>query len=296
MPAYNSASFIKETITGVINQDYGNWELIIVDDGSTDDTANIVQSIDPRIQLIQQQNSGIAAARNTGVQNSNGQLIAFLDHDDLWHPNKLSSQVKAINAHPEAGIVYSIFKRWDPQFPPEFDDISIDYSLIDNERSGWIYPLLLQTNWVLFSTAVFHREVFDKIGLFDTNMPPADDWELAIRASRHYQFLMLSQPLVLYRVHPKQTSKRLTIKNHEADLRSNVIKLYGLIGPDGKRADSDEINLRQYRAYVNHGNQHLEANSLQIARESFFRALRIKPHSPKIWLKLIYSFLPYRPL
>lgn len=291
LPAYNSSSFILETISSVLNQDYLFWELIIVDDGSSDNTAQLVQGIDPRIILIRQANAGIAAARNTGIQQAQGQLIAFLDHDDYWHPNKLSSQVRALEENPSFSIIYSDFIRWDPQHPPAFPDREIDISKIDRQRSGWIYHVLLQTNWILLTTAIFHRDVFDKIGLFDITLPPADDWDLAIRASRHFQYLRLLQPLALYRVHPHQTSRRADRINHEAILRERMIESYGLDSPNGTRADEAQLKWRQFRAYFNHGLQHMTAGNSAIARQSFRHALRIKPYSTKTWIKYLTSLL-----
>lgn len=291
LPAYNSSSFISTTVESIKAQDYQFWELIIVDDGSTDDTVRIVSAMsDPRIHLVSQVNGGIAAARNTGIMHSKGKLIAFIDHDDYWHPHKLSSQLRVLERQAEVGVVYGGFLRWDPSQPPAFPDANIDISLIDDIHSGWIYHALLQTNWVLFSTAIFRREVFDRIGLFDISTPPADDWDMAIRTSWHFQFIRLKQPLALYRIHAHQTSKRAVRKNHEAEFRERIIQTYGLVGPDGSQADPNDLNLRQFKAHLNHGILHLQSNNYDTARQSLLKALGIKPFSVKAWLYWLLTF------
>ena len=108
MPAFNAAYFIQESIQSVLAQSFSDFELIVINDGSTDDTSALVQNVkDPRIILIEQENAGVAAARNNGIEVSRGKFIAFLDSDDLWSKTKIEKQVNLLTSNPEIGLTYS---------------------------------------------------------------------------------------------------------------------------------------------------------------------------------------------
>lgn len=289
VPAYNSAAFIRETIGSVVAQTFSDWELLVVNDGSTDDTKHVVSGIDARVICIDRDNGGIAAARNTGLSLARGQFVAFLDHDDYWHPEKLAAQLSAAQTHDEYGVFYGEFRQWDPIEVPSFADEHLNPGFIDERLSGWIYHLLLLTNWVLFSTALFRRKVFEEVGMFDPELPPADDWDLAVRASRKFKFLKLAQPVVLYRQHGAQTSRRVTAKDHEVEFRRRTIDRFGLIGPNGAEVDRVELRTRQFRAHFRHGTLHLRQGDPAIAALALRDALRLNPRSAKAWLYYLAS-------
>ncbi len=121
LPAYNSATFLQTTLNSIFSQDYSDFEIIIVDDGSTDTTAQIADQQEKRVRLIQQKNQGISEARNTGLKAARGRYIAFIDHDDFWHPKKLSAQVSVLEKMDEmTGVCYGDFVKWDDKDAPEF--------------------------------------------------------------------------------------------------------------------------------------------------------------------------------
>ena len=279
IPAYNSARFIAQTLGSVIAQSFADFEILVVDDGSTDDTAAIAGRVSPRVNVIRQSNGGIAAARNTGLAAAGGDFVAFLDHDDIWHPQKLEAQIECFRRNPKVGLVYGEFNRWEegsaPTFPPE----PLDPSLLDEDRSGWIYHKLLLTNWVLFSTALFRRESVKAIGLFDAALPPADDWDFAIRASWLFPFAKMRQVVALYRVHPGQTSRVVAARNLEAEFRERTLKKFGYVGPDGSPADRHAVRERLIRSHLSFGADHLSRGDPRIATSSFFKALQVKPLS-----------------
>lgn len=287
IPAYNSAAFILQTIASVQAQTFDDWELIVVNDGSGDDTESILKNVDPRVRVINQPNAGIATARNTGVKASIAPYIAFLDHDDLWHPQKLATQLACMQQNPDAGIVFGNFSRWESDTQPEFPTSAIDPQSITKELSGWIYHKLALTNWVLFSTVLIRRTVFDKIGLLDPKMPPADDWDFAVRASREFQFIKLEDVVALYRVHPTQTSQKIAGRNFEVEFRDRMIQQFGTKGPDGSEIDLRDVAARQFRGHSGYAMTHLRNGDPRIALNSFMQALRIRPMSPKIWLLAI---------
>ena len=287
IPAYNAESFLGQTIASIATQSFDDFEIIVVDDGSTDATAEIARTADPRVRVVQQRNQGIAVARNIGISKSRGDWIAFLDHDDLWHPHKLKAQTEVLERDPGCGIVYGEFLRWNPLTPPQFLDETIDSRRIAPDLSGFILPQLIHTNWVLLSTAVIRRSVFDAVGGFDPDMPPADDWDLMLRAAEHFRFVKLAQPLALYRVHRGQTSLKLTPRNIEYELRCRA--LARLRALDGEVIDMKGIRLRQFRALFNYGLAQYNAGWYREACATFLSSLRFRATSGKTAIYLAVS-------
>ena len=198
IPTYNRAHLIKRAIQSVLNQTYQDFEVIIVDDASTDNTEEVVKSFnDPRIRYIRhEKNKGAAAARNTGIKTARGKYIAFQDSDDEWLPEKLEKQMKVFeNAPAKVGVVYTDMWRImrnkrkcyfsSPMITPEDGIIykqALDYKVMN----------------IGIQTAVIKREVFEKVGMFDEKFPRFIDLEFFIRASKHYYFYHLGEPLVNY--------------------------------------------------------------------------------------------------
>ena len=289
IPAYNSALFIRQTIASITAQSVEDFEIIVVDDGSIDATAEIASTLDGRVRVVRQGNQGIAGARNAGLSHARGELIAFMDHDDLWHPNKLQAQIQVLERDPGCGIVYSEFLRWDPRTSPVFPDEEVDSNRIAPELSGFILSKLVHVNWVLLSTAVVRREVFDVVGKFDTAMPPGDDWDFMLRASEHFRFIKLAQPLALYRVHAGQTSLKLTERNVEFEIRSRALDRLKVVG--GEVVDVRDVQLRQYRAIFNYGLAQYSAGLYRDAHSTFFDAICYRPRAGKAALYWAASWM-----
>ena len=274
LPAYNAEKFISQTIASISAQTLAEFEIIVVDDGSLDATAAIATAADPRVRLITQANQGIAQARNTGILQARGNYIAFMDHDDLWHPQKLATQVELLERDGSCAVVYGEFERWTPPTPPGFNTAELDGGKQVAELSGMILPRLVETNWVLFSTAMFRRSVFDRVGLFDPSMPPADDWDLALRAAEHFKFVKLAQVVALYRVHAGQTSLKLQPRNIEYELRERTLtRLHAL----GQRAhDESGVRQRQFNCVFNFGLNQYAAAKYALAANTFMSALKYR--------------------
>jgi glycosyltransferase involved in cell wall biosynthesis len=176
IPAYNAARWLAETVQSVLGQSYADFEVIIVDDGSTDGTAGVAQSVaDSRIRYIYQQNRGLSAARNAGTREARGRYIAFLDADDLFRPDKLARQVAVLDGCPEVGLVTCGF---------EFIDeggqrIGQQCSWLDCPKLD--LPTLLFWNPLLPSTLIVRREWCERAGPFDERLRRYEDWEYAIR-------------------------------------------------------------------------------------------------------------------
>lgn len=193
VPAYNRAKLIRRSIQSILNQGYRDFELIVVDDASTDGTEEIVKGFqDPRIRYIRHdKNRGASAARNTGVKAAKGGFIAFQDSDDEWFPEKLEKQMKAFEAaSPDVGIVYTGFWRL------EGNKKIYTPSPFLKHKEGAIHKDLLKGSFVSTQTIVVRKECFKKAGLFDETLPRLQDWELVLRLSKHYKFKHIDEALL----------------------------------------------------------------------------------------------------
>ena len=207
IPTYNRADFLPKTITSILNQTYQEWEAIIVDDASIDNTEEIVKGYqDSRIQYVSHKyNLGISAARNTGIKNSKGKYIALLDSDDEWLPEKLSCQMKIFQKEDlKCGVVCT------SAYIVKDGKISSCKALPN--RLDSIYEKLIFKNIIWCSSVLIRKECFEKLGLFDEHLKSCEDWDMWIRISKYYKFIILKTPLIKYLVHPGQKSEDLSGK------------------------------------------------------------------------------------
>jgi glycosyltransferase involved in cell wall biosynthesis len=206
IPAYNASRTVAGSVRSVLGQTFGDLELIVVDDGSEDSTPDVVATLDdPRLRIIRQPNSGASAARNAGIASARGQVVAFLDADDLWLPHKLESQLRYLEARPGRKAV---------QAGAFFVDDRLRV-LSARPCAPWKDPLLdvlLFRNLPAFpSTLVASRDELERIGGFDTSLTILEDWNVAIELTRNGSLGSIAEPLVLYRVHPGNRSLDLGI-------------------------------------------------------------------------------------
>lgn len=196
IPTYNRAHLIGRAIQSVLNQSYQDFEIIVVDDGSTDDTEEVIkefQEQDKRIRCIRhEKNKGAAAARNTGITAAKGEYIAFQDSDDEWFSKKLEKQMNVFATAPvEVGVVYTSFWRI------EKDKKNYIPSSWVTQKEGKIHKELLKGNFVTTQSIVTRKECFEKSGMFDESLPRLQDWELVIRLSKYYDFKCVDEPLLI---------------------------------------------------------------------------------------------------
>ena len=196
IPAYNSGEFIAHAINSVLNQTFQNFEIIVVDDGSIDNTVNIIEELainEKRICLVKQNHLGLAATRNKGIEFSKADLLAFLDSDDLWHKDKLFLQIKYLKRFPEAGFVSCLSRVIDKS--GEFTGLSCGDVL-----NGGVYKKVLERNGVSNgSTVLIKKKCFDLTGTFDTSLKYCEDWDMWIRLSRFFPLVTINKTLVGYR-------------------------------------------------------------------------------------------------
>lgn len=192
---YNYAEYLPTAVESVLNQTYKNLEVIIVNDGSTDNTDEVIAPYlkDERIKYIKQKNAGQASAKNCGIKNSKGEYIAFLDADDYWRNDKLERQIKLFDRDTEVGVVYS-----DIAFINQ-DGIVNNKMHTPPLHSGYVLQELFIDNFVGFSTSVAKKGCFNKVGLFDEGLAMAIDWDLWLRIACYYKFACINEPLLFYR-------------------------------------------------------------------------------------------------
>jgi glycosyltransferase involved in cell wall biosynthesis len=204
LPAYNAERTIGKTIASVLAQTHANFELLVINDGSSDQTARIVASIaDPRITMFSYANAGQAASRNRGLKQVNGDYVAFIDADDLWTPDKLAAQLIALQGNPQAALAYSWVDYIDPQ----------DHLLHPGCHvavSGDVYGRLLLANFLeCGSNPLICRSALTAVGEFDASLSNADDWDMWLRLAKRYPFVCVKAPQILYRVSPASVSANI---------------------------------------------------------------------------------------
>lgn len=196
IPTYNCELYIIEAIESVLQQDECLYEIIVIDDGSTDKTKEILEPYEDRIRYFLQTNQGVAAARNHGISQANGDLIAFLDADDYFLPGKLAAQANKFKEQPDIGIVHSGWRRVNAEGGDSFDVRPWEY-VPQLDLAGW-----LRWKPVLPSAMMFRREWLDYVSGFDLRFPPAEDTDLVLRlALAGCQTAWLQEVTVNYRQH-----------------------------------------------------------------------------------------------
>lgn len=219
IPTYNSAPFIKESVESALGQNYSNKEIIVVDDGSTDNTREILfrYTKNKKIKCIHQKRSGAAAARNTGIRQATGEFVAFLDADDIWLPEKLEKQLPLFGDS-EVGLVYS-----DMAFFGAESKFRVFSEMAGKFFKGQIVKQLLENNFIPTSSVVARKSEVDKAGGFNENLAIGEDYFLWLVIANLSKIDFVPEQLVMYRIHRDQISKS------RKSSYKNLSKLYSLL-------------------------------------------------------------------
>ena len=212
IPIYQRAHLVSQTIESVLAQTYTDYEIIVVNDGSTDNTKEVLACFGNKITTIHQENKGVSAARNTGINAAKGLYIAFLDSDDLWQPNKLEKQLAFFESNPKIGLVYS-----DAFFFNEKGVLPDKWTSVYPPPPVWQFLALFGRNFILTSTVVVRRECLDEVGLFDETLKSCEDYDLWLRIIEKFPIYFLNEPLGYYR----QSANSLD-SNREQMLATNL--------------------------------------------------------------------------
>jgi glycosyltransferase involved in cell wall biosynthesis len=220
IPVYNGAAFIADTVKSVLAQTFRDFELIVLDDGSTDDTPNILGALqDPALRVVRKSNSGVADTRNQGLGLARGELVAFLDADDLFTPENLAHKVRFLDEHPDVGLVHS-----EIYFFNESGNLRTHGRA---ECQGSVLAPLLEFKAMVNSpsSALIRRELLARVGGFDIRLSTSADRDLWIRLAAETRFGYLPEPLVRYRLHSGQMHHNIDAM--ERDLGAIYEKLWG---------------------------------------------------------------------
>ena len=192
LPTYNRGWIVTQAIESVLDQAYGNLELIVVDDGSTDDTPRLLSAYGDRIRAIRQANRGVSAARNAGIRAAAGDLIALLDSDDTWLPEKTTAQVDFFKAHPES-LVCQTEEIWIR------NGVRVNPGRRHRKTAGMIFERSLALCLVSPSAVMMRKSLLDDVGLFDERLPACEDYDLWLRIAWQHPIGLIDRPLIVKR-------------------------------------------------------------------------------------------------
>jgi glycosyltransferase involved in cell wall biosynthesis len=286
IPTYNRSHYVAQAVVSVLKQTYGTVEIIVVDDGSTDDTADVLSPYSGNIHYIYQSNEGVAIARNKGIRAARGELVAFLDADDLWLPRKLEFQMQYLERSKTAGLIHTNALYLDAA-----TGLRHERRATVDPYEGECYARLFLGNRITTSSVLLRRECLEKVGAFDENIRKAstEDYDLWIRIARYYEFAYVKEPLVLYRLHPNNAVKDLrTLMQNERYVLEKAIKddpaLFIRVG-------KKKVYGRLFRIYLDLGYDSFNISDLSAANRYFGRALQVRfdPYTFLLWLA---SFFP----
>ena len=200
IPAYNQAAYLAEAIQSVYSQTYKDWELVVVDDGSTDDTPQVLAGLrDSRLSIVRQANKGVSAARNTGIRLSSAPLVTFLDADDVFLPDKLEALREYLSDHPDVGLVVGGKQNIDSS-GRTYEEKASTLTRLD-------FPELLLANDIPLGGVMIRRESLERVGGFDESMHSCEDWDLWLRlVVAGYKLSRVKQVVVAYRIHSGQVT------------------------------------------------------------------------------------------
>lgn len=284
IPTYNYANYLLEAVQTVLDQSYDDFELLIVDDGSTDNTGEMTRPLlhDPRVRYVYQQNRGLAEARNVGIRTTEGEFVAFLDADDLWLERKLERQVEIMDSTPEVGLVYTNILFIDGE-----GQILTDRQWAQR-RKETMFEDLLFNNVVTgsASSSMVRRECFDRVGVFDETLRSLEDLDLWLRIARCYDFQRVDEPLA-------------KIRHHQLNMQVDVDRMAeGWLAYLAKREVPNQYRaadrLARYEILSRIARQYYELGQMEKYRHYATRALLSRPQhvaNPRFWKTFVSSYL-----
>ncbi len=292
IPCFNRPDYVRVAIDSVLAQTYQPIEIIVVDDGSTDDTPQVLATYGDRICVIRQENAGTAAARNTGIAASHGNYLAWLDSDDAWLPNKIAAQVQVAEEHPEAAVVYTTCQAVDSggNPPPPVETIAVPPAVLRDD----IMRMMVVESEVMPSSCLVRRDALDAVGWFRADYL-AEDWELHFRLARRFKFMQIDAPLTRYRVHESAKSKDrwphaqglLKLRREIEAARSDVLRE----DPSAAmRAAYDRHRIKFAEAFYRVGKLALDRGDVGLSRRSLREAIRRNPRVLKYYTRSLSAW------
>ncbi len=282
--SFNKAPWLGEAIDSALIQDFPHQEVIVVDDGSTDNTAAVCRKYGDRIRYIWQENQGCPAAKNTGIRAAHGEFIAILDGDDRWRPGKLTKQVNLLRERPEVGLVFTDRLKF------RDDRVTLPSNwLIHTPRRGWVLDDLLQDNFISVSSVVARRRCLFEAGLFNPDQRVASDFDLWLRFARKFQVDYVDEVLMEYRLGIDSIGSRVKNKFEDTMNIQNrfVREFYGGNYPNRKAISRATANRMAMK-----GNWHLSCGQQGMAIRAHWGAWRWDPWNVLHVRNLLRTFIP----
>ncbi|MBN1516148.1 glycosyltransferase family 2 protein [Candidatus Sumerlaeota bacterium] len=281
IPAHNSENFIARAINSALAQDYRPIEIIVVDDGSIDKTADIVQIFGPPVRYFHQVNAGPSAARNRGIQEAMGEFILFLDSDDEYLPGRVRKGIEPMLLNEQVGITHT---RCILQYADGNTELGGERFM---RLCRYIEPLLLHPFFQSTPGVSCRRTALESVGTFDEQLASREDHDLWMRIREEWEYAHIPEPLVRVHIRQESYSSEMHVEQHEKDFEcilNQAIK---------RRPDIYHVRERQIRSYARwlSGMNHLLAGHNSEARSRFIEAFKYRPHYRILW-PFVISFLP----
>jgi glycosyltransferase involved in cell wall biosynthesis len=285
IPTYNSADYIEEALQSVFEQTFQDFEIIVIDDGSTDGTVEVLRKYGDRISYIFQENNGPSSARNRGIRAARGEYIAFLDADDLWVSTKLEKQVSLFLQRKGLGMVTT--------GACSFDEKGVYGYSADKRKTLMVGDIarniFLRSN-IGTPTVMVRKEIFDSIGFFEENIRQSEDDNMWIRIAAHYDVELIDEALIKVRNHPQ----RMTLNKSELQrsVQTSIQLLRTKYGDTVKKKIEKAVPIKLSQLQFAIGYSHYENGDYREARKAFIKGAYYRIRT---WKNLLYFMLTFIP-
>ncbi|MDB5799400.1 MAG: hypothetical protein JWL63_339 [Rhodocyclales bacterium] len=296
IPVFNCWPLLGEAIDSVFAQSVPVAEVIVINDGSSDGDYQHFARKYPGVRVIDKPNEGVSASRNLGIREARGDIIAFLDADDVWLPGKLAAQLRLFQENPDVGVVFGRFEKWFADaagaYRPwqEFGAVPADADM-DPERSGWLYGKLAMGLLVGMNTAAVRRSLLLEAGGFDESRQIGEDYELWLRLSRITRMQCIRDVVALYRMRAGSAMHGLREDNELAQLLATARERWGLDAPNCSGLTESAYRRRMAQVYFVHGYDHFWRGSAAVAHQAFKNALGFQPEHVRARVYAVLSKL-----
>ena len=283
IPTYNCAHLLPQAIESAIHQSHRLQEIIVVDDGSTDNTEECVRPFLSQIRYVKQENRGLAGARNRGIRESTAEFVAFLDADDVWLFEKTEKQLSAFRSSPDAALTFTDARVLSPsgKTMPTFMNGK-------DAREGYVFDVLLRSSFILPSTAMIRRSCLEDVGLFDEGLLCVEDLDLWLRISRKYPVKMVAEPLAVWRRQEDGLTAKVT------NMANGAIQVYRKWLPKSCDLNREETRIIKHqiaKCYFDIGFTLRDQNTM-LALKNLSLSLGWNLGNIKSWRAVLTTLLP----
>ena len=286
LPAYNAEKYIREAVDSIRSQTYDDYEVVAVDDGSTDSTGEILDELAAdfsKMTVIHQENRGLAAARNAALASMKGQYVALLDSDDIWLPDKLKRCMDFLKSNPDISIVYTPMDPFDSETGERMEGHS------KKCHSGWLTEKIFMSIFVHDPAAVFHRRVTDTCGGFDESIPVSVGNEFWLRVSTRFEFGLIDESLALRRWSESSLTRSNRLRGRK--IKAAMLEEFYFRKDGTKHVPRDRAMRRLAKVYYHLGKAYLGKFECRNAFGALRKAIGFRPLYLKVWFFAFVAML-----